>query len=62
MSTHLSLFNLEKKSNDITCHTFFNEKNYKIPKLREPTFHREIEVGGILKVNQFSEGKIKFSA
>ena len=32
----------EKKSNDITCHTFFNEKNYKIPKLREPIFHREI--------------------
>lgn len=38
----LKSLQFRKKSNDITCHTFFNEKNYKIPKLREPIFHREI--------------------
>lgn len=32
----------KKKSNDITHHTFFNEKNYKIAKLRKPIFHWEI--------------------
>lgn len=58
----LKSLHLEKKKfNDITCHTFFNEKNYKIPKLRGPIFRREIWGGWNLKVNQFSEGKIKFS-
>lgn len=32
----------KKKSNDITRHTFFNEKNYKKAKLRKPSLHRKI--------------------